>query len=219
MKKVLAFNGSARRYGNTWYLLDSFLSGVKKATASSVIIDAHRAKLEYCTGCLRCNLIKRCSIREDEWIEMSKKILESDVLVFASPIYFHHVSAQLKKIIDRFRSFVHVQITDSGLKHTPHATWEKDFVLLLSLGSSSNKDAQPVIELFKYMVNMMGSQNRLHIILATRLGVIKQVIKTEEELLELYPKLGLSESHVKNDFEKNQKILHECFELGKKLSL
>lgn len=216
MKKILAFNGSARNNGNTSYLLDSFLKGSKNA--NSEIVEAHKIKLEYCTGCLRCNLIKRCSIRGDEWNELSRNILESDVLVFATPIYFHHVSAQLKKIIDRFRSFVHVQITETGLKHTPHTEWNKDFVLLLSLGSSSDEDAKPVIELFEFMVKMLGPNNRLHVITATRLGVTKQVTKTEAELTELYPKLGLSEKLVESDFEKNQRILEECEELGKNLS-
>jgi len=217
MKKVLAFNGSARKYGNTWNLLESFARGVEKGEGSYEIIEAHNTNLEYCTGCLRCNLIKRCSLRGDEWNDISAKILESDVLVFATPIYFHHVSGQLKKIIDRFRSFVHVQITETGLKHTPHVEWNKNFVLLLSLGSSNDSDAQPVIELLQYMVNMLGPQNRLHVVTATRLGVIKQVSKTKKELLELYPKIGLPETLIDEDFEKNQKTLQQCFELGEKL--
>ena len=218
MKKIVAFNGSARKNGNTQFLLNSFLEGAEKSGAEYNKIDAHEINLDYCNGCLRCNLIKRCSIRGDEWNDLSAKILDSDVLVFATPIYFHHVSGQLKKIIDRFRSFVHVQITESGLKHTPHVEWNKDFVLLLSLGSSSDKDAGPVIELFRYMVKILGSKNRLHIITATRLGVTKQVIKTEDELADLYPKLGLSQNLVEGDFLKNQQTLTECFELGEKLS-
>jgi multimeric flavodoxin WrbA len=134
------------------FLLQHFLEGAKNAGAETKEIAAHEVNLEYCTGCLRCNLIKRCTIRGDEWNEMSKKILDADVLVFATPVYFHHVPAQLKKIIDRFRSFVHVQITETGLIHTPHTEWKKDFVLLLTLGSSSDSDAQPVIDLFRFMV-------------------------------------------------------------------
>jgi multimeric flavodoxin WrbA len=219
MKKILAFNGSARKTGNTHFLLKLFLEGVENNGAAAEEVAVHEINLDYCTGCLRCNLIKRCSIRGDEWNDLSTKITESDVLVFASPIYFHHFTAQLKKIIDRFRSFVHAQITETGLKHTPHYEWNKDIVLLLSLGSSSDKDAQPVIKLMKGMVKILGKKNRLHIITATRLGVVKQVTKTKTELAELYPKLGLSDSLVELDFEKNQQTLRECFELGEKLSI
>jgi len=139
-------------------------------------------------------------------------------LVFASPIYFHYVTAPLKNIIDRFRSFVHVQITETGLIHTPVKEWNKDFVLLLSMGTSDDKDAQPVIDLFEYMKEVLGDKNRLHVIKATRLAVIKQVEKTEEELRELYPKLKLDESLAEADFIKNQEILKECFDLGKALT-
>jgi len=218
MKKILAFNGSARKNGNTFYLLESFLEGVNSTNSEIEKINAHEINLDYCTGCLRCNLIKRCSLRGDDWNEISNNVLESDVLVFATPVYFHHVSAQLKKVIDRFRSFVKVQITEIGLIHTPHRTWNKDFVLLLSLGSSNDVDAQPVIDLFKFMIDILGPKNKLHIITATRLGVAKQVIKSKEELSSLYPKLGLSNLLVENDFEKNKNVLKECFELGKKLS-
>lgn len=218
MKKIVAFNGSARKNGNTHFLLNSFLEGAEKSKADFERINAHEINLDYCNGCLRCNLIKRCSIRGDEWNELSAKIIDSDVLVFATPIYFHHVSGQLKKIIDRFRSFVHVQITETGLKHTPHVEWDKDFVLLLSLGSSSNEDAQPVIELFKSFIEILGQKNRLHVITATRLGVTKQVIKTKDELTALYPKLGLPKNLVEDDYKKNQKTLNKCFKLGQKLS-
>ncbi len=218
MANILAFNGSARKNGNTHFLLDSFLNGVEISGGQFELIEAHNINIEYCNGCLRCNIIKRCSISGDEWEDINAKIKAADVLVFASPIYFHHVSAQLKKIIDRFRSFVRVEITETGLKHTPHFQWEKDFVLLLSLGSSNDSDAIPVIDLFSFLVEVLGPKNSLHIIVANRLGVVKQVIKTKDELKRLYPKLGLSNTLVDDDFQKNQGILKACEDLGKKLA-
>jgi len=174
--------------------------------------------IKYCNGCLRCNLIKRCSIRDDDWADLSQKINDADVLVFASPIYFHYITAPLKNIIDRFRSFVHVQITETGLIHTPWNNWNKDLVLLLSLGSSDDSDTQPVIDLFEYMKEVLGDNNRLHVVKGTRLAVIKQVQKTEEELKELYPKLKLNKNLVVEDFKRNQEILKQCFNLGKDLT-
>ncbi len=218
MKKVLVLDGSTRKLGNTSVLLQHFIDGAKNNTGNIEQVQAKDIDIKYCNGCLRCNLIKCCSIREDDWEDLSQKIDEADVLVFASPIYFHYVSAPLKNIIDRFRSFVHVQITETGLIHTPFKEWNKDFVLLLSMGSSDDKDAQPVIDLFEYMKEVLGDKNRLHVIKATRLAVIKQVQKTEEELKELYPKLKLDESLAEADFIKNKEILKECFDLGKNLT-
>jgi hypothetical protein len=114
---------------------------------------------------------------------------------------------------------VHVQITETGLIHTPHLEWKKDFVLILTLGSSSEEEAKPVIDLFQFIVKILGPENRLHIIVANRLGVVKQVVKSTEELKDLYSKLALPVHLAENDFERNQNILNECFELGKILSV
>jgi NAD(P)H-dependent FMN reductase len=218
MKKILILDGSTRKQGNTSSLVKQFADGAKN-NASIEHILAKDLNIDYCNGCLRCNLIKRCSISGDDWNDLAAKILEADVLVFASPIYFHYVSAPLKLIIDRFRSFVHVQITEEGVKHTPWVKWEKDFVLLLSMGSSNAIDAQPVIDLFEYMKEVMGDNNRLHVIKATRLAVIKQITKSKEELIELYPKLKIREDLVEGDFLRNKTLLKDCFELGDKLSI
>ncbi len=218
MKKVLILDGSTRKNGNTSYLVQHFMDGAKEHTDLIEHILVKDLNIKYCNGCLRCNLIKRCAIRNDDWEELSTKILATDVLVFASPIYFHHVTAPLKNIIDRFRSFIHVQITETGLKHTPWHTWNKDFVLLLSMGSSDDIDAKPVIELFEFMKDILGDGNHLHTIKGTRLAITRQIQKSEIELQELYPKLKLPEKLAKLDFEKNKKLLNECFKLGENLS-
>lgn len=219
MKKVLILDGSTRKMGNTSILVQHFSKGAEKNTTHIEHVLAKDLDIKYCNGCLRCNLIKRCSIRGDDWEELSQKINEADVLIFASPIYFHYLTAPLKNIIDRFRSFVHVQITETGLIHTPWQNWNKDFVLLLSMGSSDDSEAQPVIDLFNYMKDVLGDNNRLHVIKGTRLAVIKQVQKTEDELKELYPKLKLDQQLAENDFKKNQEILKNCYELGELLTV
>ena len=219
MKKVLVLDGSTRKQGNTSILIEHFLNGAKSNTDQIEHVIAKDLKIEYCNGCLRCNLIKRCSISGDDWADLSQKITEADVLVFASPIYFHYVTSPLKLIIDRFRSLVHVQITEQAVKHTPWQKWNKDFVLLLSMGSSDHIDAQPVVDLFEYMKEVMGEENRLHVIKATRLAMIKQITKNEDELHQLYTKLNIPEHLAKNDVIKNHKILENCFELGKNLTL
>ena len=215
---VLAFSGSPRRKGNSSILLEEMLRGAKESGAEIEEIIAEDVNIKYCKGCLRCNLLKRCAIQGDDWPELSRKILDADVLIFASPIYFHHLTAPLKKIIDRFRSFLNVQITETGLKHTPWHQWKKNFALLLSLGSSVDDDAQPVIELFQYMISILGAKNQLHYIIGTRLAVVNQVKMTEEELRSLYPKLKLPASLAKQDYERNQMLLNTCFGLGRGLA-
>ncbi len=218
MKKILAFNGSPRAHGNTSYLLQHFLDGAGDQAETLGVIHPHELNLEYCHGCLRCNLLRRCSISGDDWGQVSGKILEADILVFASPIYFHHLPGTLKILLDRFRSFNHVQITESGLQHTPWHEWRKDFVLLLSMGSPDESEAGPVIDLFRYLTSILGSGNRLHVIKATRLAVARQVVRDKDELRILYEKMKLPADLVDRDHRENKKVLAACKRLGAKLS-
>ena len=217
-QKILAFNGSPRPTGNSSHLLESFLEGARGSSAETEVVHSHLADLDYCTGCLRCNVLKRCSVTSDGWSGLSAKILDADVLVFAAPVYFHHLPAAMKKMMDRFRSFVHVQITETGLEHTPWQRWDKDFVLLLSMGSPDPGEAEPVIDLFRFITTILGSKNRLHVITATRMAVIKQVIKSEQELNDLYVRLKLPGDLARADYMRNRKILEECRNLGSHLA-
>ena len=114
---------------------------------------------------------------------------------------------------------MHVQITEHGLKHTPWHQWRKHFVLLLSLGSSVSDDARPIIDLFKFISEVLGPENKLTSIFGTRLAVAKQVRMSREELSTLYSKLKLSAHLADQDYQRNQQLLEQCYELGKKLAI
>ncbi len=219
MKKIFAINGSPRPSGNTKFLLDAFLRGAEENSAKSTVYRANEINIKNCTGCLRCNLIKKCSIRDDDWENISRNILDSDIIVFASPVYFHHFPASVKAILDRFRSFIKVQITIESIKHEPWVEWKKDFVLILSMGSSDSIDAKPIIDLFEYISSILGPNNKLHVITATRLAVNKQINMQSQELEDLYSKLHIPVELAKTDSNLNKKRLMECYELGNKLSI
>ena len=215
--KILAFHGSPRRHGNSSLLLKEYIRGANEAGADVEEIIASDVNLNYCQGCLRCNILKYCAIKNDDWPQLSQKILEADILIFATPIYFHHVTAPLKKIIDRFRSFIHVQITEQGLCHTPWHNWRKQFVIISCLGSSVTNDAEPVQNLFEFIRKELGDANELISVIGTRLAVNNQVMMKEDELAKLYPKLKLPQHLVEKDFIRNQNLLKKCYELGRKI--
>lgn len=199
-------------------MLNQLISGFNEHDCIINQYDVNELEIYPCKGCLRCNVTGRCSITNDGWAELAEKIINADILVFATPIFFHHLPAPLKKILDRFRSFIHVQITDTGLIHTPRGIWKKDFVLLLSMGSPDANEANAVVELFYFMNKILGNCNSLHTISATRLAVIRQIEKSEKELGELYKKMKISSDLVPIDYINNQKILNSCFCLGERLT-
>ena len=216
---ILAINGSPRLNGNSSHLLNEFIKGVAQGGAEVEIFFANKINIKYCRGCLKCNLIKRCAIRDDDWEGLRQKILAANTLVFALPVYFHHLPASLKAIIDRFRSFNHVQILEHGLKHTPWNEWRKHFILLLSLGNPSIDDTKPIVDLFKFMCKELGSQNKLTTLIGTRLAVPNQIAMEKDQLNSLYEKLKIPVHLVELDYEKNQRLLKQCFDLGKKISM
>ena len=200
---VLAFSSSPRANANSKALLQSFENGLRSAGGSMEIVDAQECNLCACRGCLRCNLIKRCAVKNDEWPVLSKKILAADILVFAAPIYFHHVPAPQKIILDRFRSFMHIRLTEQGLVHTPWHEWKKHFVLLLTMGAPTNEDARPVIELFEYITSVLGAENRLSVVCATGLALAGQIHMSVEQLEEAYTRLGLDPKNSDEGFVRN----------------
>ena len=211
---IMAFNGSPRKNGNTAHLLQALLRGARDAGDRVDEFNAKDLVIKDCRGCLLCNMIKRCSLSNDDWEAVADKILDADRLVFATPVYFHHVTASLKRIIDRFRSFLHVQITETGLLHQPWQSWHKEFILLVTMGSSDARDAQPIIDLFKFMIEVLGPGNRLSVITATRLAVPRQIAMSLNELKVLYRTLQLSVQLAEQDLVRNQKLIRDCYALG-----
>jgi len=218
MMKILAFNGSPRKQGNAALLLREVLSGARDSGATAEEVVTGELNLHFCKGCLRCNLLKRCAQRGDAWQALSAQIIQADALVFASPVYFHHVSASMKRLLDRFRSFVHVRVTAGGLIHTPWRAWNKSFVLIMSLGSADDADAQPAADLFRFMSSILGTKNRLETVIGTRLVAAGQIAMSVEQLRILYQKLGLPAELAPEDFVRNQSLLKRCYAIGQELA-
>ena len=98
--KVLGISGSPHRHGNTETLLDSFLEGAKSAGA--VVEKVVLKELSYtpCRGCNACHKNGECIVKDDA-ISLYEKILASDCLAVASPIYTMGITAEIKGFIDR----------------------------------------------------------------------------------------------------------------------
>ena len=214
--KITAFDGSPRTNGNSSTLLRAFLEGVGE-NADIELVKTDALDLKACRGCLMCNTMKRCALRKDDWQRLSQRILESDVLVFASPIYFHHTTASMKRMIDRFRSFIHVKITPGGITHTPHEVWEKKFYLLTAHGSSSVDDAIPLVDLFKFMTESLGSANEFRYLNTVRLAVSGQISYEQKRLSDLYKKLGIPPELAAEDVVKNLEYIKQAEKMGKSI--
>ena len=101
-KKILILLGSPRKAGNTSVLADSLARGSEQAGARVETLFLHGLDISPCTGCNACQEedAQGCII-EDAMQDVYRKIIEADAVVFASPVYWFSVTAQLKTVIDR----------------------------------------------------------------------------------------------------------------------
>ena len=105
-KKIVVITGSPRRNGNTFAMAEAF---VQAARARGHQITRFDAALENVGGCRACETCfktgKACSF-DDAFNTVAPAILEADAVVFAMPVYWYSIPAQIKGVIDRMYSFV-----------------------------------------------------------------------------------------------------------------
>jgi multimeric flavodoxin WrbA len=92
--------GSPRRGGNTDLLLDRALEGARSRGAAVEKINADRLKIAPCREIYACLKDGNCAIKDD-MTGIYEKLLEADVIIVATPIFFYTVSAQLMLLISR----------------------------------------------------------------------------------------------------------------------
>ena len=105
MKKVLILEGSARANGNSCILSGEFARGAEEGGNHVEKIQISRKKLSGCLGCNACYRNGGTCVQKDDMEEIRAKMLEADVIVLASPIYFYSMTAQMKTLIDRTYAF------------------------------------------------------------------------------------------------------------------
>lgn len=99
-KKILILSGSPRKGGNSDLLCDEFMRGALEGGNNVEKIRIAEKNIGYCRACYACKEGGVCAVRDD-MAEVLQKMIDADVLVFASPVYFYSIDAQLKAVIDR----------------------------------------------------------------------------------------------------------------------
>ncbi len=101
-KSIIILLGSPRKKGNSSILADQVSKGAEKAGAKVETFYIHRMDVQFCRGCGKCRekTSKNCVIKDDMQL-LYPKLRKADAVVFASPIYWAHVSAQMKVVMDR----------------------------------------------------------------------------------------------------------------------
>ena len=102
---ILVLNGSPRPQGNTKQMVEAFREGADSSGNKVKVIDVCRKKIGGCLACEYCHTKGNGNcIQKDDMQEVYDLLKKAEMIVIASPIYYHGISGQLKCVIDRFYS-------------------------------------------------------------------------------------------------------------------
>lgn len=163
-KKILVIEGSPRVGGNTDLLSDEFIKGAKENGNIVEKIYLQKKKINYCVDCEMCRKNGGKCVQKDDFQEVCDKIIEADVLVIVSPVYYYSVSAQMKTLIDR---------TYSALEHISN----KECFFITAGAGDDEKYFKTIIDTYYGFINCFPNMKDAGIVLgigAQEKGSIKE---------------------------------------------
>jgi multimeric flavodoxin WrbA len=189
---VLGISGSPRRNGNTELLIKEFMRGAEASGHKTELIILSELKISPCTSCGTCQKTGKCIIDDDMQL-MHKKLLEADCIVFASPIYFCGVSAQLKSFIDRCQTL-----------------WSRKYILKQELISPDKGKRSG------YFISTAGSKD-YNEVFEGAIFVVKAIFSTLD--IKYTGELLFKDMEHKGDILKHPDAMKMAFEAGSSISL
>ena len=144
--KILIITGSPRKNGNSNFLVDNFIKGATEKGHKIFRFDSAFKKVHPCIACNKCGMNGDC-VFNDDFNYVKENLVDSDMVVFATPMYYFGISAQLKAVIDRFYAI-------NGKIHIPKKT-----ALIMTYADTEEKEAQPIKKHFETLINYLGWTN------------------------------------------------------------
>lgn len=103
MKRVVVISTSLRARSNSDSLAAKFAEGAASAGHEVETISLIGKDIRFCRGCMACQKLGKCTIKDDT-NDIMTKVLEADVVAWATPIYYYEMSGQMKTLIDRMNA-------------------------------------------------------------------------------------------------------------------
>ena len=142
--KIAVLTGSPRKNGNSAYLTEQFIKGAEEQGHEVFRFDCAFKQVEPCRACNRCGMDGPC-IFSDDFQELRPKLIEADMVVFATPMYYFGISAQMKRVIDRFYAI------NGQIKGVP-----KKAAFLMTYADTSRKEAEPMLVHYHTLMEYLG---------------------------------------------------------------
>lgn len=103
MKRVVVISTSLRVRSNSDLLAEQFMKGAESTGHQVEKVELIGKQIAFCRGCFACAKLGRCII-DDDVNGIMEKVMNTDVIVWATPIYYYEMSGQMKTLIDRMNA-------------------------------------------------------------------------------------------------------------------
>ncbi|MBE6068769.1 MAG: flavodoxin family protein [Clostridium lundense] len=115
--KVIAFNGSPRKNGNTYEAIKAVANELEKENIEVEVIHVGNKVIRGCLACGGCsrNMNERCVIENDEVNEWIQKMKEADGIILGSPVHYSAIAGTMKSFLDR--AFLVTSVNGGMLRH------------------------------------------------------------------------------------------------------
>lgn len=125
--KVVVISTSLRTHSNSDALANEFIHGAQDAGHDVEKISLTDKNIQFCKGCLACQKLGKCVIKDDV-NDIMAKVLDADVVVWATPIYYYEMSGQMKTLIDRMNAMYSQEYKFRDVYMLTTAAEDEDFV-------------------------------------------------------------------------------------------
>lgn len=154
-QKIIIISSSPRRKGNSETLCLQFQKGAVENGHHVELININDYQLGFCKACDYCHQHNNQCILKDDADKIIQKMIAADVWVFASPIYFYSITAQLKTLFDRMYA------REYEIRNNPK---KKQAYLILTSGSPNSDDMIGAIESYRGFIKVLRQVDDLGII-------------------------------------------------------
>lgn len=142
--KIAVLTGSPRKNGNSAYLAEQFIKGAEENGHEVWRFDCAFRQVEPCRACNRCGMDGSCVI-SDDFQELRPRLVEADMVVFATPMYYFGIPAQMKRVIDRFYAI------NGRIKGA-----RKKAAFLMTYADTSAEEAGPMLAHYRALTDYLG---------------------------------------------------------------
>jgi multimeric flavodoxin WrbA len=176
--KAICIIGSPRQDGSTAFVVDRVIDGMKGAGVQVRRFSLGPLSIGYCQGCRECEASRRC-VQRDDMDRLLEGILESDIVLLASPSYWGDVTGQMKVFIDRS-----LPLCNATTGETPVPKGKIGIAVAIRAGQSKRENKH-IVDTFEHYFGHLGIKMAASLT-AEGIDALCDIENREDEIEEAY---------------------------------